>query len=95
MRCRFVEDSHVVLGIFTHGLSLWLRNEVLKSNPSEVDEAYHIVEHIEQPTKDSPVIPPTTTTKVVVTRPAPSPPTAPTRASVGGGRTMITGKNML
>ena len=31
MRCRFVEDSRVVLGIFIHGLSPRLRNEVLKS----------------------------------------------------------------
>ena len=63
MRCRFIEDSRVVLGIFTHGLSPRLRNEVLKSNPSEVDEAYRIVEHMERPTEDSPVIPPTTTNK--------------------------------
>ena len=87
MRYCFVEDSRVVLGIFTNGLSPWLRNEVLKSNPFEVDEAYRIVEHIERPTEDSPIIPPTTTTKAAVTRPAPSPPTAPTRASVGGGWT--------
>ena len=87
MRCHFVQDSRVVLGIFTHGLSPRLRNEVLKSNPPEVDEAYHIVEHMEQPTEDSPVTPPLTTTKVAVTRPALSPPTTPTCASVGGKRT--------
>ena len=87
MRCHFVEDSRVVLGIFTHGLSPRLRNKVLKSNLSEVDEAYRIVEHVERPTEDSPVIPPMTTTKVAVTRPASSPSTVPTRASIGGGRT--------
>ena len=87
MRCRFVEDSRVVLGIFTHGLSPRLRNEVLKSNPSEVNEAYRIVEHMERPTEDSPAIPPTTTTKVAVTRPASSPSTVPTRASIGGRQT--------
>ena len=87
MRCRFVEDSRVVLGIFTHGLSPRLRNEVLKSNPSEVDEAYRIVEHMERPIEDSPVIPFMTTMKVAVTRPASSPSTVPTRASIGGGWT--------
>ena len=89
MTCRFVEDSPVVLGIFTHRISPQLRNEVLKRKSSKVDEAYRIVEHMERPTEDSPVIPPMTTTKAVVTRPAPSPPTAPTRASVGGGRTTL------
>ena len=87
MRCRFVEDSRVVLDIFTHGLSLLLQNEVLNSNLSEVDEAYHIVEHMERPTEDAPAVPPTITTKVPVTRPAQPPPTARMRASVGGGRT--------
>ena len=87
MGCRFVEDSRVVLGIFTHGFSPRLRNEVLKGNPSEVDEAYRIVEHMERPTEDSPVLPSRTTTKVAVTRPASSPSTALTRASIGGGRT--------
>ena len=53
MRCRFLEDSRVVLGIFTHELSLRLQNEVLKSNPFEVNEAYRIVEHIEKPAEDA------------------------------------------
>ena len=47
MRCRFVKDSRVVLGIFTHRLSPRLWYEVQKSNPSEVDEAYRIVKHME------------------------------------------------
>ena len=87
MRCHFVEDSRVVLGLFTRGLSLRLRNEVLKSNSSEVNEAYRIVEHMERPTEDSLVIPPTTTTKVAVTRHASPQSTVPTRASIGGGWT--------
>ena len=33
MRCRFVEDPRIVIGLFTHGLTTRLRNEVLKSCP--------------------------------------------------------------
>ena len=60
MRCRFVEDPRIVIGLFTHGLTTRLRNEVLKSCPSEVDEAYRIVEHMERPGDDAPA---TTTTQ--------------------------------
>ena len=52
MRCRFVEDPRIVIGLFTHGLATRLGNEVLKSCPSEVDEAYRIVEHMERPGDD-------------------------------------------
>ena len=48
MRCRFMEDPRIVSGLFTHGLITHLRNEVLKSCPSKVDEAYRIVEHMER-----------------------------------------------
>ena len=53
MRCHFIEDSRVVLGIFTYGVIPQLQNERLKSNSSEVDEAYRIVEHMERPTEDT------------------------------------------
>ena len=53
MRCQFVEDPRIFIGLFTHGLSTRLHNEVLKSCPSEVDEAYHIVEHMERPGDDA------------------------------------------
>ena len=53
MRCRFVEDPRVVIGIFIHGLRPCLRNEVLKCNPSEVDEAYHLIEHMDAPLEES------------------------------------------
>ena len=69
MRCRFVEDPRIVIGLFTHGLTTRLRNEVLKSCPSEVDEAYRIVEHMERLGDDAPV---TTTTQTAWPRsPAP------------------------
>ena len=55
MRCRFVEDPRIVIGLFTHGLTTRLQNEVLKSCTSEVDEAYRIVEHMERPGDDAPV----------------------------------------
>ena len=54
MGCRFVEDPWIVIGLFTHGLTTRLRNEVLKSCPFEVDEAYRIVEHMERPGDDAP-----------------------------------------
>ena len=53
MRCRFVEDPRIVIGLFTHGLNTRLQNEVLKSCPSKVYEAYHIVEHMERPGDDA------------------------------------------
>ena len=61
MRCRFVEDPQIVIGLFTHSLSTRLRNEVLKSCPSKVDEAYHIVEHMERPRDDTLMTTPATT----------------------------------
>ncbi|CAA7409788.1 unnamed protein product [Spirodela intermedia] len=89
MSCCFVEDSRVILGIFTHGLSLRLWNEVLKSNPSEVDEAYRIVEHMKRPAEDTQFTPPPITTKIVSTRSTQTPTIAPTRTSVGNGRTTL------
>lgn len=53
MRCKFVEDPLVVIGIFIRGLHPSLRNEVLKRNPSEVDEAHHIIEHMDVPLDES------------------------------------------
>ncbi|CAA7401494.1 unnamed protein product [Spirodela intermedia] len=87
MRCCFVEDSHVVLGIFTHGLSLRLRNEVLKGNPSEVDEAYPIVEHMERPAEDTQFTPPLITMKIASTRSAQTSTTTLTCTSIGNGQT--------
>ncbi|CAA6666526.1 unnamed protein product [Spirodela intermedia] len=80
-------DSRVVLGIFTHELSLRLQNEVLKSNLSEVDEAYRIVEHMERPAEDTQFTPPPITTKIASTRSTQTPMTTPTSTSVGNGRT--------
>ena len=70
MRCQFVEDPRIVIGLFTHGLTTRLRNEVLKSCPSEVDEAYRIVEHIKRPRDDAPVTMTTQTARAPFTRSA-------------------------
>ena len=53
MRCRFVEDPRTVIGLFTHGLNTPLWNEVLKSCPSEDEDTYRIVEHMERPRDDA------------------------------------------
>ena len=68
MRCRFVEDPRIVIGLFTHGLTTRLRNEVLKSCPSKVDEAYRIVEHMERPGDDAPATTTTQTARAPFTR---------------------------
>ncbi|XP_078430682.1 uncharacterized protein LOC144702502 [Wolffia australiana] len=49
MQCRFVEDPRIIVGLFVHGLRLPLRNQVLKCNLAEVDEAY---QHMEHPSDD-------------------------------------------
>ena len=95
MRCRFVDDPRVVMGIFMHGLTPRLRNEVLKTNPSEVDEAYRIVEHMERPGEDvSTPAPQTTktatpsqqTTRTFVQRPTSAASTVQARPTTGSGR---------
>ena len=68
MRCRFVEDPRIVIGLFTHGLTTRLRNEVLKSCPSKVDEAYRIVEHMDRPGDDAPATTTAQTARALFTR---------------------------
>ena len=69
MRCRFVEDPQIIIGLFTHGLITHFQNEVLKSCLSEVDEAYRIVEHMERPGDDAPATTTATTTTQTTTAP--------------------------
>ena len=57
-----MEDPQSIIGLFTHELNTRLRNEVLKSCPSEVDKAYRIVEHMERPGGDAPATMTATTT---------------------------------
>ena len=85
MRCRFVEDPRVVIGVFTHGLHPGLRNEVLKCNPSEVDEAYHIIEHMDVPLEETSGGPATTTARAAASRSTFTTP-ARTVQSTGGQR---------
>ncbi|XP_078439838.1 uncharacterized protein LOC144710045 [Wolffia australiana] len=53
MRCRLVEDPRIIIGLFIHGLRPALRNKVFKCHPAKVDEAYHLVEHIDSPADDT------------------------------------------
>ena len=62
MRCQFVEDPQIIIGLFTHGLNTRLQNEALKSCFFKVDEADSIVGHMERLDDDAPTAPPTTTT---------------------------------
>ena len=57
-----MEDPRIVISLFTYGLSTRLWNEVLKSCPTEVDEAYHIVKYMERPSDDVLMIVPATMT---------------------------------
>ena len=88
MRCRFVEDPRIVIGLFTHGLTTRLWNEVLKSCPSEVDEAYSIVEHMERPGDDAPVTTTTQTARAPFTRSTTT--TTPSQPRPGGGNSWTT-----
>ena len=88
MRCQFVEDPRIVIGLFTHGLTTRLRNEVLKSCPSEVDEAYRIVEHMERPGDDAPVTTTTQTTRAPFTCSTTT--TTPSQPRPGGGNSRTT-----
>ena len=88
MRCRFVEDPRIVIVLFTHGLTTRLRNEVLKSCPSEVDEAYRIVEHMERPGDDAPVTTTTQTARAPFTRSTTT--TTPSQPRPGGGNSRTT-----
>ena len=56
MRCRFMEDPEIFIGLFTHGKNTPLQNEVIKSCPSNVDDAYYIVEHMERASNDAPTL---------------------------------------
>ena len=82
MRCWFVEDPRIVIGLFTHGLITRLRNEVLKSCPSEVDEAYHIMEHMERPGEHAPTTTTAQTARVPFTRSSTT--TTPSQPRPGG-----------
>ena len=88
MRCRFVEDPRIVIGLFTHVLTTRLRNEVLKSCPSKVDEAYRIVEHMERPGDDAPVTTTTQTARALFTRSTTT--TTPSQPRPGGGNSRTT-----
>ena len=61
MRCVFMEDPRISIGLFTHGLNTRLQNKVLMSCMSKVDEAYRIVEHMERPRDDASMAPTMTT----------------------------------
>ena len=82
MRCWFVEDPQIVIGLFTHGLTTRLRNEVLKNCPTEVDEAYCIVEHMERPGDDVPATTIAQTAQAPFTRPTTT--TTPSQPRPGG-----------
>ena len=85
----FVEDPRIVIGLFTHGLTTRLWNEVLKSCPSEVDEAYHIVEHMERPGDDAPVTTTPQTTRAPFTRSTMATTPSQPRPSGGNSRTVL------
>ena len=93
MRCRFVEDPRTVIGLFTHGLTTRLRNEVLKSCPSKVDEAYRIVEHMERLGDDAPVTTTTQTTRAPFTRSTTT--TTPSQSRPGGGNSQTTSTTLV
>ena len=90
MRCRFVEDPRIVIVLFTHGLTTRLRNEVLKSCPSKVDEAYRIVEHMERPGDDAPAMTTTPTARAPFTRSTTTTTTSQPRPGGGNSRTTPT-----
>ena len=86
-----MDDPHIVIGLFTHGLNTRLWNEVLKSCPFKVDKAYRIVEHMERPGDDAPM----TTIAMTTTQTARAPFTHSTTATTssqtrpGGGNIQI------
>ena len=83
-----MEDPRIVIGLFTHGLTTRLRNEVLKSCPSEVDEAYRIVEHMERPGDDAPMMTAIQTARARFTRSTTT--TSPSQPRPGGGNSWTT-----
>ncbi|XP_078437266.1 uncharacterized protein LOC144707886 [Wolffia australiana] len=54
MRCCFVEDPRIIIGLFADGLRPALHSKVLECQPAKVDEAYHLVEHMDPPADDTP-----------------------------------------
>lgn len=84
-----MDDPRIVISLFMHGLTPHLQNEVLKCNPSEVDEAYRLVEHMEHPSDDL-LIMAQHPAKTTTTRPTSVVSSSQASTSRGNGQTVPT-----